>query len=178
MLLPYKEGSVLMTSPYGMRGDSMHYGVDLVGTDKNITAVYGGKVTRSQFDDSWGNYVAVESGDGSTRYYCHLSERLKSAGEKVIAGDVIGIEGSTGNSTGSHLHYEVRRGNEKLNAADDVMIPNVIGNYPADNVTHYIESLGAICEYSPGTVQLMKEFNHPFRYDYWRKLFNAVNNRV
>jgi len=174
MLLPYKEGIVRLTSPYGMRGSEYHYGVDLVGTDKEIITVYGGKVVRSQVDPSWGNYIAVESKDGFTRYYCHLSERLVQVNENVIAGQTIGTEGSTGDSTGSHLHYEIRKGAVKFNSADDLKIPNVCEYHIVDNTTHYIETIGEICGYSQGTVELMKEFQHPFRYDYWRKLFNEI----
>lgn len=119
---PYS-GSFKAESPYGSRTDPItgerntwHSGMDLAGiTSKEIRAVTGGTVLRSRMVTDrtnctweWGNYVSVAGDDGFTYYYCHLSERLVTAGERITAGQVIGIEGSTGRSTGSHLHFEVR----------------------------------------------------------------------
>ena len=124
MILPYKSGSaVRVASPYGCRTDpitgerdSWHGGIDLVSDgSKIVSAVVGGEVLRSRMvtDKSnrtweWGNYVSVIGDDGFTYYYCHLASRLVTAGERVVAGQALGIEGSTGRSTGSHLHFEVR----------------------------------------------------------------------
>ncbi len=74
----------------------------------------------------WGNYVAVQSGE-RVIYYCHLSKRLVSVGDAVAEGDVLGIEGSTGRSTGSHLHFEVRENNIAVNPAEFLGIPNEVG---------------------------------------------------
>ena len=124
MILPYKSGAaVRVASPYGIRTDpftgerdSWHGGIDLVSDgSKIISAVIGGEVLRSRMvtDKSnrtweWGNYVSVIGDDGFTYYYCHLASRLVAAGERVVAGQALGIEGSTGRSSGSHLHFEVR----------------------------------------------------------------------
>jgi hypothetical protein len=56
----------------------------------------------------WGNYIVIQGEDGLMYYLCHLAERRVSVGKKVKAGDEIGAEGSTGYSTGSHCHLEVR----------------------------------------------------------------------
>ncbi len=141
MKLPYKSGTVRLASPFGTRADPItgqtawHNGIDLVGEDKQITAVVGGEVLASQIildasnhTSEWGNYIAILGDDGLTCYYCHLSERIARWGERVEAGQVIGIEGSTGRSTGSHLHFEVRRvpgdGNTAINAAEYLGIKN------------------------------------------------------
>ncbi|MGN1128115.1 MAG: M23 family metallopeptidase, partial [Candidatus Flemingiibacterium sp.] len=67
--------------------------------------------------------------DGATIYYCHLAARTVREGQTVRKGDQLGIEGSTGQSTGVHLHFEVRRGNERINAAEYLGIPNEPGTY-------------------------------------------------
>ena len=123
MILPYKDGvPVRLVSLYGVRLDpitymrSWHAGVDLVSDgDKSVCAAVPGVVAVSTMitdptnrTSEWGNYVRIDGYDGRKYYYCHLSRRLAEVGQRVFAGDVIGIEGSTGRSTGSHLHFEVR----------------------------------------------------------------------
>lgn len=123
MILPYKDGvPVRLVSLYGVRVDpitymqSWHAGVDLVSDgDKSVCAAVPGVVAVSTMitdptnrTSEWGNYVRIDGYDGRRYYYCHLSRRLAEVGQRVAAGDVIGIEGSTGRSTGSHLHFEVR----------------------------------------------------------------------
>ena len=117
MQLPY-QGEVRVSSPFGWRtlfGKRVyHKGIDLVGTDKTVRAVVGGVVGQSIIitdpqnrTSEWGNYVRIDGEDGRIYYYCHLAKRLVDRGAKVAVGDAIGIEGSTGKSTGSHLHFEV-----------------------------------------------------------------------
>lgn len=116
-------GTFRVASPYGMRtdpitgaADTWHSGIDLVGLDaKEVRSPVNGTVLRSRMvtDKSnrtweWGNYVSIAGDDGYTYYLCHLAERRVNQGERVRAGQIIGIEGSTGRSTGSHLHFEVR----------------------------------------------------------------------
>ena len=142
MNYPYS-GSFRLVSPYGMRRDpftgeqSWHGGIDLVGVDsKEIRAVCGGYVLRSRmvtdYSDrtwEWGNYVSVLGDDGMTVYYCHLASRAVEAGDRIEAGVVIGTEGSTGRSTGSHLHFEVRTGGyDTLSASEYLGIENVPGD--------------------------------------------------
>ena len=88
-----------------------HTGVDLISTtgDREVKAI-GDGVIRGNFNDptGYGNYVSIEHADGKRVLYCHLESFIKKPGDMVRAGDIIGIEGSTGNSTGVHLHLEVR----------------------------------------------------------------------
>lgn len=88
-----------------------HPGIDLVGvTDKVVRAVNNGTVYKAGIDyDGWGKYIVVKQDDGYYAIYCHLQNAYKSAGGTVRAGDMLGIEGSTGKSTGSHLHFELRK---------------------------------------------------------------------
>lgn len=145
MKLPYGESvSVRLTSPFGNRvdpisgaGGSWHGGVDLVGDgDKTVRAVASGNVWISRIitdpanrTSEWGNYVCIAGDDGILYYYCHLKERLVVAGERIEAGCAIGIEGSTGKSTGSHLHFECRRGGVQIDPTKILGIPNACGVY-------------------------------------------------
>lgn len=140
-LSPFESYKYRMTSPFGQRvlnGKSeFHSGVDLVGVGGTaVCSVCDGTVVQSRIvtDKSnltwqWGNYVAVQAKDGTTIYYCHLDSRAVKKGDKVKAGQRIGIMGNTGYSFGAHLHFEVRRGSTKLNAADYLGIPNKTGTY-------------------------------------------------
>lgn len=138
MTLPYKSGSVRVSSIFGWRtlggAREYHKGVDLVGTDKTVTAVVAGTVGQSTIitdasnrTSEWGNYVRVDGVDGRKYYYCHLAKRLVERGTKVAVGDAIGIEGSTGKSTGSHLHFEVREGDVSIDPTKIIGIKNTVG---------------------------------------------------
>lgn len=90
-----------------------HKGIDLVdtrGTKAPIYAVADGKVIKSgkgALDWSYGQEIFIQHEDGFCTNYAHMSKRLVKAGEEVTAGQKIGYQGSTGNSTGNHLHFEV-----------------------------------------------------------------------
>ena len=141
MMLPYK-GDVRVSSPFGwrtMNGERVHHkGIDLVGTEKTVRAVVGGVVGQSILitdpknrTSEWGNYVRVDGEDGRLYYYCHLSKRLVDRGAKVSVGDAIGIEGSTGKSTGSHLHFEVRENGKSIDPTTIIGIRNAVGTVQA-----------------------------------------------
>lgn len=145
MLLPYK-GEVRVSSPFGwrtMNGQRVyHKGIDLVGTDKTVRAVVGGVVGQSIIitdpknrTSEWGNYVRVDGEDGRLYYYCHLSKRLVDRGMKVAVGDAIGIEGSTGKSTGSHLHFEVRENGSSIDPTKILGIKNTVGTVQTTKTT-------------------------------------------
>lgn len=121
MKMPFKKG-FRVASPFGYRTDpitgaagSWHGGVDLVGNDRNVRAVMGGWVINSRIitdpankTSEWGEYVSIWGDDNRATYYCHLESRAVQAGKRVEQGDIIGIEGTTGRSTGIHLHFELR----------------------------------------------------------------------
>ena len=93
-----------------------HRGVDLVGDgNKTVHTPMAGTVLqsrmvvdRSNLTWEWGNYVSIRFTNGLTGFFCHLDSRAVVAGQQVVAGQPIGVEGNTGHSFGSHLHYEVR----------------------------------------------------------------------
>ena len=108
-------GDVSMSSPFGYRPDpflgrpALHPGVDLVqsyGSEIKATAL--GRVIHAGPMGGYGNAVDIDHGNGIVTRYGHMAEVLASEGQEVKAGDVIGRVGSTGRSTGPHLHYEVR----------------------------------------------------------------------
>ena len=111
-----------MSSEFGMRvhpvlgGRRMHKGVDLpspIGTPVHATA--DGTVSRADWFSSYGLYVAIEHGGNIETRYGHMSRLNVAAGQHVHKGDVIGYVGTTGRSTGPHLHYEVRVAGEAVN---------------------------------------------------------------
>ena len=135
MKLPYRSGTVKVTSPYGWRtlygSRAYHNGVDLVGSDKTIVSPVDGVVGNSMIvtDESnrtweWGNYVRIDASGGVSVYLCHMSQRLVKTGDRVKAGDVIGIEGNTGYSFGSHCHFEVRVNGVSVNPCPYLGIEN------------------------------------------------------
>lgn len=107
-------GSVL-TSSYGMRthpvlgGTRKHTGIDLAApTGTPVYATADGVVSRADWYSSYGLYISLEHGASLQTRYAHLSRLAVAAGDAVKKGDLIGYVGSTGRSTGPHLHYEVR----------------------------------------------------------------------
>ena len=103
-------------SPGGI-GSTNHKGTDIgrVGYTSSIYASKAGTVIVSQYSSSYGNYVVISHGTGNTTLYAHMSSRKVSVGQYVNQGDVIGITGSTGNSTGPHLHFEITENGVRVN---------------------------------------------------------------
>ena len=86
-----------------------HTGIDIPASkNTNIYAAKSGVVTTSTYNSSYGNYVVVSHSDGTSTLYAHMNKRAVSKGETVSQGQVIGYVGTTGSSTGNHLHFEVR----------------------------------------------------------------------
>ena len=113
---------VRLTSDYGMRthpvlgGRRQHKGVDLAGPKGTpVYATADGTVGMAQWFSSYGNYVQIEHGAGLQTRYGHLSAYTVKPGQVVKKGMLIGYIGTTGRSTGPHLHYEVRVAGEAVN---------------------------------------------------------------
>ncbi|MFM9934774.1 MAG: M23 family metallopeptidase [Novosphingobium sp.] len=111
-----------MSSGFGMRvhpvlgGLRAHKGIDLPATTGTpIHASADGVVGKADWFGGYGLFVELEHGAGMETRYGHMSRIAVAEGQRVRKGDVIGYVGSTGRSTGSHLHYEVRIGGEAVN---------------------------------------------------------------
>ena len=112
-----------LTSGYGVRSDpfrgraAMHAGIDLAGPlGTPIYATADGMVNRAEYNNGgYGNLVELAHGQGIQTRYGHLTRSVVRAGQRVKRGDLIGYMGSTGRSTGSHLHYEVRIDGKAVN---------------------------------------------------------------
>ena len=103
------QGNVHPNGKYGVRRGRPHQGVDLpLKTGDPIYATFTGQVRVARYDKGYGNFVVIRHENGLETFYGHLSERKVSVGDWVNAGQVIGLGGSTGRSTGPHLHYETR----------------------------------------------------------------------
>lgn len=119
------------TSPYGYRYHpisgtyTFHSGVDLAAAGGTpIYASKSGTVTTAAYAQySWGNYVVINHGDGYSTLYAHMRYYAVSVGEHVNQGDVIGYVGTTGNSTGNHLHFNVYYNGSLQNPFDYVSVP-------------------------------------------------------
>ena len=109
-----------VSSPYGLRfgGTEFHQGIDIaaeMGTP--IVAAADGVVTAAGWNGGYGNMVDVDHGSGVVTRYGHASAVAVTVGQQVRRGQVIAYVGSTGRSTGPHLHYEVRVGGQPVNPA-------------------------------------------------------------
>ncbi len=131
MIWPVPDSASYISSGYGPRGGTFHYGVDIAdpnakagkavpivaaaaGTVRiasNICTHNYGKHYNCGCNGGYGNYVVIDHGNGLLSYYGHMSRALVRAGQHVNQGQVIGIMGSTGFSTGPHCHFEIRVNN-------------------------------------------------------------------
>jgi len=104
------------SSPGGI-GSTNHKGIDIgrVGYTTTIHAAKSGTVIVAQRSRSYGNYVVISHGGGNTTLYAHMSSLGTTAGSYVNQGDSIGVTGSTGNSTGPHLHFEISENGVRIN---------------------------------------------------------------
>jgi murein DD-endopeptidase MepM/ murein hydrolase activator NlpD len=110
-----------ITSRFGNRPDpffgglAMHAGIDFrAPTGTEIRSTGSGKVVKAAFSGGYGNMVEIDHGLGLTTRFGHMSRILVGEGDMVEPGQIIGLSGSTGRSTGPHLHYEVRRNGDPV----------------------------------------------------------------
>ncbi|RWL45585.1 MAG: M23 family peptidase [Mesorhizobium sp.] len=125
-----------VTSPFGVRTDpilgsaALHTGMDFrapIGMPAKVTAA--GIVTRAGWAGGYGRMVEVDHGNGFATRYGHLSEIDVAVGQKLAAGDIIGKTGSSGRSTGPHLHYEVRHDGEAVDPLRFLTVGKKVAQY-------------------------------------------------
>ncbi len=177
MISPYK-GTFRISQAYrNMRSNgTYHQGFDLVGiSDKHIYSPVSGVVERAGWENpnnhgqGFGQYVRIRIGSTNYRmYFGHLSSISVRVGQSVNPGDLLGVEGSTGHSTGSHLHWEIRNGTNKRNYVS-------IANYSGipNGASHTARQSGWGAELlGTETLRRRGNCNSP------EKLFNAVMQSV
>lgn len=131
---------------------SNHDGFDIVGLEsKKIQSTINGKVIKSGWENPWnhkqgfGFYIVIlEDNTNNYHFFGHLSKSFVKAGNTVFENQLIGIEGNTGYSTGSHCHYCIRENRQKikaLNISKWTGVPNFTGVYNNDWATHGIDYL-------------------------------------
>lgn len=154
-----------ISSEFGPRWGTKHNGIDIV-SDKvgdSVLATRSGVVTRAEYSESYGYVVYIDHGDGYSSRYAHMDRELRVVkGQKVEKGLVIGRIGSTGDSQGPHLHFEILLNNVAQNPSNYVSISNDVtppsvesipldtpngdatGTYVADHVSHYSEEVTSL----------------------------------
>ncbi len=122
MMWPLPAANNVVTSKYGMRTHpvtgvyKLHTGVDLrASKGTKIYAANSGTVTTAGYNTAYGYYVVINHGGGVATLYAHMSKMAVSKGQKVTQGTIIGYVGSTGYSTGPHLHFEVIKNGDYTN---------------------------------------------------------------
>lgn len=101
-----------LSSRFGQRGSRQHKGIDICGNvGDDITAADGGTVVYADWESGYGYVVKIDHGNGYITFYAHCNEIFVNVGDKVAKGDLIAAVGNTGNSTGPHLHFEIRETN-------------------------------------------------------------------
>lgn len=123
-------GFACVTDPYGYRTNpitgnyQLHNGIDLAANRGTpIYAAKTGTVSTAASGYGWGNYVVINHGDGYSTLYAHQDYYIVSEGDTVTQGQVIGYVGSTGNSTGPHLHFTIYYNGSTVNPAGYIAIP-------------------------------------------------------
>ncbi len=129
-ICPLQYPGTYISAGYGTypSGRSGHTGTDYCvsgGTmGKNVRAIAGGTVILVKYQTtSYGNHIMIDHGNGVTSLYAHASSLLVSEGQTVNQGDIIMLAGSTGNSTGAHVHLEIRINGNRVNPANYVSLP-------------------------------------------------------
>lgn len=133
--------SRVITSNFGSRWGRQHKGLDIkVYIGDTIRAAFSGKVRIVRYEaGGYGKYIVIRHNNGLETIYGHLSEQLVEENQEVRSGEVIGLGGNTGRSTGSHLHFETRLCGVALNPAlmFDFRTQDVTGDYYAFNKETY-----------------------------------------
>lgn len=121
----WSDENVVITCKYGWRvnpvtdKNEMHNGLDIKAPKGTpIQAAKSGTVVRSENSGGWGNVIVIAHGDGTSTLYAHCDKLLVSKGATVMQGQVIARVGSTGQSTGYHLHFTIYKGSETVNPVD------------------------------------------------------------
>ena len=139
-------GEFSITATFGQTGKywaNGHKGVDIVCGNRDIYATCDATVRVIGYDSGgWGRYVTMIDANGDIHIFCHMVDEsvLVTKGQKVNRKTKIGIMGTTGNSSGIHLHYQINRNGQPINPCDHLGIPNQKGTYNSANYTIIVAS--------------------------------------
>ncbi len=127
LICPLQYSGVYVSSPFYRNSDGSYHGaLDLCvyggSYGKNISAAESGKVITASYHWSYGNYVVIDHGNGLSTLYAHCSSLAVGSGQSVSKGQTIAYVGSTGNSSGPHLHFEVRINGSRVNPAGYISV--------------------------------------------------------
>jgi len=112
-----------ITSNFGFRRWRWHYGTDLkLQVGDSVHCAFNGMIRIAKRSRTFGNYVVIRHDNGLETIYGHLSKILVNVNQRITAGNVLGLGGNTGRSTGPHLHYEVRYLGNSINALDIINV--------------------------------------------------------
>ena len=129
----------LRTDPFNPAAMTKHDGIDLSAPNgAEVYSMFAGQVLRVDQDKRSGKYVVIQHGD-YTIAYCHLSRQTAQTGDLVCPGDIIGLVGSTGRSTGPHLHITAKRNGKCIN-------PAIILNYIINVRAEALERMGRLVD--------------------------------
>ena len=129
----------LRTDPFNAAAKTRHDGIDLIAPKgAEVHSMFAGKVIRAGQDKRSGKYVVIQHGN-YTIAYCHLSRQTAQTGDLVCPGDIIGLVGSTGRSTGPHLHITAKRNGKCIN-------PTIILNYIINVRSEALERMGRLVD--------------------------------
>lgn len=167
------KGKFKVTSIRGNRtlfgANQYHGGLDLVALeDTNIYAIADGVVDATPYEkNGFGYYVRQKLSDGIRIYYGHMKEGsiAVKAGQKIKKGDMLGVMGSTGQSTGAHTHLEIRvpgTSKESLDICEYTGIPNELGTYEAKELTpdEAMQKIKEKCGFEEKTMEYLKGYKY------------------
>lgn len=152
-------GHTRISSPYGWRncpfhGKEFHTGVDIpAASGTPILAARSGTVAEARYAGSYGNMVYLNHGGSATRYG-HMTKYVVKAGQAVTAGQTIGYVGSTGNSTGPHLHFEVYVNGSRVNPINYVAFSDTVKDYSGGGAVSSVNGMSAETDAAAAVVHI------------------------
>lgn len=160
-MIPLRDAYITSIYGYGRNDGTFHKGLDMISgvNDRNVKAIKDGVVSFVGYDGAgFGNYISIQQNDGYRVLYCHLKSYQVKVSQLIKEGQVIGVEGATGNVTGVHLHLEIRKKPYKtedhINPAEFLKIKNEKG--PVEFINNIEEEKGLLSklinEYGEETV--------------------------
>ena len=160
----YPTESQRVTSRFGIRGSRFHYGIDVgVQYGDTIRAPFSGTVRTATYQrGGYGRYIVISHDNGLVSLMAHFSRTLVKEGDQVIAGQPVGLGGSTGRSTGPHLHLEFRLFGNAFNP-EKLIDFNSRNIYLSDVENHYLMTKADTYSHRPQLEEMKRAAYHRVR---------------